>query len=387
METLFSSFIIAWFVTFFVLRYEDFHAHLTRDADSGVQKLHTKPTPRVGGMAVFLGVFSAIGLAAVQNDELKTNLGLLLLAALPAFLGGLVEDLTKKVTPLVRLVLAFMSAALAFFLLDARLDRVDVWGIDWLLAHSLLLTFLLTMVAVGGVSHAVNIIDGFNGLMSGYAVLAFTAFASVAWWLDDDFLFLVSMASAGGILGFMYFNFPKGRIFMGDGGAYLIGFMLAEVAVMMVVRHGVVSAWFVMAVLALPVFETVFSIYRRAFVQKTKIGMPDALHLHTLIYRRVTKRWKFSDRVYNNSATAPYLWVLALVSIVPAVFLWHSTPALLAIMLLFISAYIWLYRRIVRFERVPFRCVTWQGKKMCQLPKDKRLAKQKMHPAVDESLS
>jgi UDP-N-acetylmuramyl pentapeptide phosphotransferase/UDP-N-acetylglucosamine-1-phosphate transferase len=367
METLFSSFIIAWFVTFFVLRYESFHAHLTRDADTGVQKLHSKPTPRVGGMAVFLGVFSAIGLAAIQNADLKTNLGLLLLSALPAFLGGVVEDLTKKVTPLVRLVLAFMSAALAFFLLDARLDRVDIWGIDWLLANSLLLTFLLTMVAVGGVSHAVNIIDGFNGLMSGYAVLAFSAFAAVAWWLDDEFLFLVSMASAGGILGFMYFNFPKGRIFMGDGGAYLIGFMLAEVAVMMVVRHGVVSAWFVMAVLALPVFETVFSIYRRAFVQKTKIGMPDALHLHTLIYRRITKRWQLPDKVYNNSATAPYLWVLSLVSIVPAIFLWHNTLALLVVILIFIYAYIWLYRRIVRFERAPFRCLTWQGKKLCRL--------------------
>lgn len=366
METLISSFVIAWFVTFFVLRYEDFHAHITRDADSGVQKLHSKPTPRVGGMAVFLGVFSAIGLAAMQNADIKTNLGLLLLAALPAFLGGLVEDLTKKVTPLVRLVLAFMSAALAFFLLDARLDRVDIWGLDWLLANSLLFSFLLTMVAVGGVSHAVNIIDGFNGLMSGYAILAFSAFAAVAWWLDDEFLFLVSMASAGGILGFLYFNFPKGRIFMGDGGAYLIGFMLAEVAVMMIVRHGAVSAWFVLAVLALPVFETLFSIYRRAFVQKTKIGMPDALHLHTLIYRRITKHWHLPDRVYNNSATSPYLWALSLVSIIPAVLLWQYTWALLLVMLLFIAAYLWLYRRIVRFQRIPFRCVTWNKRKLCE---------------------
>lgn len=366
METLISSFVIAWFVTFFVLRYEDFHAHITRDADTGVQKLHSKPTPRVGGMAVFLGVFSSIGLVAVQNADLKTNLGLLLLAALPAFLGGLVEDLTKKVTPLVRLVLAFMSSALAFFLLDARLDRVDIWGLDWLLAQSLLFSFLLTMVAVGGVSHAVNIIDGFNGLMSGYAVLAFSAFAAIAWWLDDHFLFLVSMASAGGILGFLYFNFPKGLIFMGDGGAYLIGFMLAEVAVMMIVRHGVVSAWFVLAVLALPVFETVFSIYRRAFVQKTKIGMPDALHLHTLIYRRITKRWHLPDRIYNNSATSPYLWVLSLISILPAVFLWHNTLALMVVIGLFIYAYLWLYQRIVRFQSIPFRCVTWNSRKLCQ---------------------
>jgi UDP-GlcNAc:undecaprenyl-phosphate GlcNAc-1-phosphate transferase len=366
METLISSFVIAWFVTFFVLRYEDFHSHITLDADAGVQKLHSKPTPRVGGMAVFLGVFSAIGLAAMQNADIKTNLGLLLLAALPAFLGGLVEDLTKKVTPLVRLVLAFMSAALAFFLLDARLDRVDIWGLDWLLANSLLFSFLLTMVAVGGVSHAVNIIDGFNGLMSGYAVLAFSAFAAIAWWLDDDFLFLVSMASAGGILGFLYFNFPKGRIFMGDGGAYLIGFMLAEVSVMMIVRHGVVSAWFVLAVLALPVFETVFSIYRRAFVQKTKIGMPDALHLHTLIYRRITKHWHLPDRVYNNSATSPYLWVLSLISIVPAVLLWNNAWALLGVIAVFIYAYLWLYQHIVRFQPIPFRCVTWNQRKLCE---------------------
>jgi hypothetical protein len=94
--------------------------------------------------------------------------------------------------------------------------------------------------------------------------------------------------------------------------------------------------------------------------------MPDALHLHTLIYRRITKHWHFSDRVYNNSATAPYLWVLSLVSILPAVFLWQYTWALLGVMVLFMATYLWFYRRIVRFQPIPFQCITWQKRKFCE---------------------
>ena len=93
----------------------------------------------------------------------------------------------------------------------------------------------------------------------------------------------------GALLGFLVFNYPSGRIFMGDGGAYLLGFWLGELSVLLVVRNPDVSPWFPIVLLAYPVVETLFSIYRRKFLQGRSAGRPDAMHLHQLIYRRLAR--------------------------------------------------------------------------------------------------
>ncbi|MFN7130403.1 MAG: glycosyltransferase family 4 protein, partial [Brevundimonas sp.] len=112
-------------------------------------------------------------------------------------------------------------------------------------------------------ANAVNIIDGFNGLAAATSMLMFAAFGYVAWALRDPFIVQVCLAMIGALAGFFVWNYPRGRIFLGDGGAYLVGFVLAEVAVLLVVRHPQVSPWFCFLVCAYPVTETLFSIYRR----------------------------------------------------------------------------------------------------------------------------
>ncbi|MEH6825210.1 MAG: hypothetical protein V7629_14985, partial [Motiliproteus sp.] len=90
----------------------------------GVQKFHANPTPRTGGVAVIVGIMAAFLAALAIDSALATFLGLLLACGLPVFAGGLVEDLTKQVKPRYRLLLAFVSAALAFFLMDAAVTRL-----------------------------------------------------------------------------------------------------------------------------------------------------------------------------------------------------------------------------------------------------------------------
>jgi len=102
-----------------------------------------------------------------------------------------------------------------------------------------------------------------------------------------------------------------------------------------------------------PVFETVFSIYRRKVVRDTSPGLPDALHLHTLVFRRIV-RWaggrEAEALVRRNSATSPYLWLLCSASVIPAVLFWRHTYVLMGFTLGFAVLYVWLYRRIVRFR-------------------------------------
>ncbi len=279
---------------------------------------------------------------------------LLLISGLPAFGAGLIEDVTKKVGPGPRLLATFVAALIAFFLLNASLSRLGIPGVDQFLQQFWPISLLLTIVAVGGVAHAVNIIDGYNGLSGVVAIFIFLAMAYVAFKVQDVELMGICFAMIGAIAGFLFWNFPRGLIFAGDGGAYLVGFMIAEVAVLLVQRHAEVSPWFPLLCVIYPVFETLFSMYRRKFLQHRAIGYPDALHLHQVIYKRVVL-WMVGSKdaahlTQRNSLTSPYLWALSSLSVVPAMLFWNNTPVLIGFVLAFIFSYVRLYRMIIRFR-------------------------------------
>jgi UDP-N-acetylmuramyl pentapeptide phosphotransferase/UDP-N-acetylglucosamine-1-phosphate transferase len=145
-------------------------------------------------------------------------------------------------------------------------------------------------------------------------------------------------------------------MFAGDGGAYLWGVSIGILCVLLVGRNAAVSPWFAFLVVCYPVTETVFTIYRRKVVQKTASGLPDARHLHQLIYRRLLGAASLPKNDVRceklNSATAPFLWCLSLVAIVPAVLFWNKTEWLMVFTMVFILIYLWLYRSIVQF-RIP----------------------------------
>jgi len=356
MTILLLSFLASVIVGALLIRFDHLHAHVSGDiAGSGPQKFHVHSTPRIGGIAILAGVIAGSGAAVVVHGWLDWPAVLLwMVVLLPAFGGGIAEDLTKRVGPLPRLLLTFVAAGLGFWLLGARLFRVDLAPLDVLLAGSMAASLLLTVVAAGGVAHAMNIIDGFNGLAGMVAILIVGALGYVCFKVGDMVLVSVCAALIGATVGFLVWNYPRGMIFAGDGGAYLWGFIIAEVSVLLVARHPEVSPWFPLMLVIYPVWETIFSIYRRKFVRGTSPGMPDGLHFHSLVYRRLV-RWMVGTQearqiVTRNSMTAPYLWAVCLFSVAPAILWWRHTTYLMISALVFVVAYVWLYRRIVRFR-------------------------------------
>lgn len=331
------------------------------DETDGVQKFHAHWVPRLGGVPVFLAlVASLLGLAKVSNTYVVET-AFLILCLLPAFGVGLVEDLTRSAGVLSRLIMTMVAAAIGWWLLGAQLNRLDLPFVDgWLQQYSLL-AFVLTLVAAGGVAHAVNIVDGCNGLSGFFCIAALVAIGIVAGFVGDSFVMQSALIAAAAIAGFLFWNFPFGRIFFGDAGAYLAGFLIAELSILLVVRNPAVSAWFPMLLMIYPVWETLFSMYRRAVVSGTSVGHPDALHLHQLIYRRIMRRvWPIqtaSDKVLANSFTSLYLWVLALLCAIPAVLFWNSTPLLMLSCLGVVLLYMSVYRRVVRFRTPAFMMV------------------------------
>ncbi len=329
------SFLVSFAVCYLFVRYNPFGMWAYDPVSAGPQKFHTKPVPRVGGIALLLSLFTYLVLFG--------DYGLFVLCSLPAFLGGLLEDITKRVGVKERLFLTMISASLGYFLLSASIDRVGLPLFDHILAFSLF-SFAFTVFAVAGVSNAFNIIDGFNGLASGVAILSLLALGYVAYLVGDSYLFYLCLVLCCALLGFFVWNYPQGSIFLGDGGAYLVGFFVAEISVLLVKRNPEVSPWFPLLVVAYPVVESLFSIYRRKILKGVSPGKPDKLHLHTVIYRRVVKA---KDKTLKNSLTSPYLWALSLVGIVPALIFWKSTPMLVLMFFVFWLVYVYAYRRAI----------------------------------------
>jgi len=126
--------------------------------------------------------------------------------------------------------------------------------------------------------------------------------------------------------------------------------------VLLVVRNPSVSPFYALAVLFYPVFETGFSIWRRRFKRGVPVDQPDALHLHQLVFRRLVRVTFSRGRRHAvpalcNALASPYMWVLALIGLVPATIWWDNAWALSASLVVFASVYIWLYARLVSWRR------------------------------------
>lgn len=354
MAGLLAAFLLSALTTLWVIRTAHKHSHLSADAElSGPQKFHQGDVPRVGGIGILVGTGAAAVLLStlgLDHDGLALKV---LLCALPAFGAGLWEDLTKRVSPAKRLLAAAVSGGLGCALLGATLGRTDVPGLDALMVFPAF-AVVATVFTVAGVANAVNIIDGFNGLASMCVMLMLAAFAGLAFMVGDLQLMRLALISLFAVAGFFIWNYPRGLIFLGDGGAYLLGFLVAEIGILLVVRHPQVSPLVALMVCIYPVFETVFSIYRRRFLRAVPPGLPDGIHLHSLIYRRLV-RWAAGPRdvrgmVARNSAVSPFLWMLCLTSIAPALAFWDNSAMLGFCIVAFALLYIVVYWRIVRFR-------------------------------------
>lgn len=351
------AFVVAALVTWLVVSSRASRSRLTLDHDlAGIQKMHATAVPRIGGIGIFLGVLAAVFCVAMVSPLDVDPMLVLVACSMPTFLSGLVEDFTKRVPPRWRLVLTAVSAVLAVVWLGARIERLDVHALRWLLLWPLE-SAALTVFVVTGTTNAVNLIDGFNGLASMSVAIMLSAIGFVAWRVHDTLVCELAFAVVGAVLGFFAFNFPRGRIFLGDGGAYFIGFMLVELGLLLLHRNPQVSAMFPLLVCGYPIFETIFTMYRRRFVQRTATGLPDAMHLHHLVFRRVSRRafdrqGRPRSLTWRNSATSPFLWMVCACAAVPAVCFWNDTYVLLAFIGVFMLGYVALYRRLdPRHER------------------------------------
>ncbi|WP_449042343.1 MraY family glycosyltransferase [Paracoccus sp. (in: a-proteobacteria)] len=304
-----------------------------------VQAAHCRPTARVGGIGVFAGFGAAVLLLGYFANEILPIL--LLLSALPVFIAGILEDLGRHIRPLGRLLAAMVSATFAAMLTGSWVNATGLDGLDSLLTI-LPVSLALTVLWSAGLCNAFNLVDGVNGLAGFLAASIAAALGYVAWSAGDFFMAQIAGILAAAIAGFLVFNWPFGRIFLGDAGAYSIGHLLVWISVLIAWRNPGVCYAAVSLMFFWPVADTFLAIWRRSRRNK-KMMHADYLHAHQFIMRAMQIRWKM-PLAKANSATTVVLAPFFLAPIFTAVSLIDrpvfALGAWIAFGALFVAAYL-----------------------------------------------
>lgn len=316
------------------------HGTHSFDSLSGPQKFHDSLVPRIGGIAVLTGFFVA---TCVTPQPIRSLLLLTGASGTLTFLSGLAEDLTGKVSATLRLTAAFSSGLLFCLLTNYSVTSVEIPYVNDLLQIHLL-SLAITAFAMAGLANAINIIDGFNGMAVGSVTIMLFAFTFVAIRVGDQELAFFTAVIIAASCGFLLVNFPAGFIFLGDGGAYFLGFLLAAVSVLLVTRNPDVSPWLILLILAYPVIETIFSILRKTVRSGYSPMRPDDLHLHMLVYKQVSVMAEgVGSEKLANPVTGILMWLGPLTSLILVMFIPYnrewSLLGLLLQALLYGSAY------------------------------------------------
>jgi|MDSW01.1.fsa_nt_gb UDP-N-acetylmuramyl pentapeptide phosphotransferase/UDP-N-acetylglucosamine-1-phosphate transferase len=268
------------------------------DSLTGLQKAHQGFVSRIGGLSFF---FASIVSLAFFQTAVPTLFVVLIITALPVFLAGVVEDFTGLVSARLRLLVSLISGVLFCWLSGYRITFVDI-GIANIFLSIPLISVVLTSVAIASFVNATNIVDGLNGLAATTAIIMTSSFALLAMQSGDAELKMTCVILVASVLGFLIWNFPFGKIFMGDGGAYFLGALVAGIAVLIPERNHEISPFSSLLIIIYPFYELLRSIIRRIIVDGFEAFEPDDQHLHSLVFKAVMRRIRMTKSIQNSLA-------------------------------------------------------------------------------------
>ena len=315
-----------------------------------VQDIHDAPTSRLGGIGVIAALaFGAIGLYA--SGDVQSSYWLFLLSLVPVTVAGVWEDITGRVSAKWRLAAAAASGVLFVAIFGQWINRSGIPFVDGFLDAWPWIAIGFTIFACAGATHAVNLIDGVNGLSGMWAVSTALSLAMIthAAGLDRHTPALLLIASA--MVGFLLVNYPMGWIFLGDAGAYAVGHVLSWLAVSILWSASEVAPIAVFLIFLWPVADTIYAIVRR-LAKGSDPTKADSAHFHHLAFKILVTRAGLSKRK-ANPASAAVLAPLYLVPMACGVVFWDNNAVSLALLCVFSAAFVIASLIAARAARAP----------------------------------
>ena len=342
---------LSFFLSFFLIIVARYFLNLRGQQDLyAIQSAHDIVVPRLGGFAVFLTVLLFLWalnskfLEPISSTDFDIGpIKYLLITASPIFFVGLFEDLGYPVSPMRRILASISSGALVIWLFRVWINGLGIPILDNFISISLI-GIIFTLIASSGVVNAFNLIDGLNGLSSFTGISTAVALSYVAYEINQieilKFLFIFSAI----ILGFLLLNFPAGKIFLGDAGAYMIGHLLVWSAIILVNHSQEVSPFAILLIFFWPVADTLLAIWRR-WRQKRRTYQPDRLHFHQLVMRFLEIKFfgRSQRRLSNPIATIILVPFISFPQVLGVMF-WNdftmSVGLVIIMTILFFSSYV-----------------------------------------------
>ena len=324
---------------------------------NAVQAAHSRLTPRLGGVSIF---FALICSFAFISLDVSVHYFSIIFAASFLFIVGLCEDLGWNVSPRKRIIVAIFSSLVAIFLLGAWISRADfpilnIWMSHWALGVP------LTLIVTVGITNGFNLIDGVNGLAAFTGIISLFGIALVANLSGYASMSQPSLIVAAAILGFALVNYPFGLIFLGDAGAYTVGFIISWFAIDLTNSVSNVSVWSMLLIVFWPVADTLMAIWRRSS-KRSKVTQPDRLHFHQIVMRTLEISFFHRERRHVTNPLATLI-LLPLISAPTAtgVLFWNQPENAFVAVVFFSAIFTITYTfshwiaRLIRRRKGPFQ--------------------------------
>lgn len=251
-------------------------------AEMNERTIHKKPMARVGGVAIYI----AFILSMAMYMKVDTALNGILIGGTIMFIGGLIDDM-DNLKPIYKLSFQVVAAIVLMWYGNVYLDVIRLpFGIT---INMGIITTVVTFFWVVGITNAVNLIDGLDGLASGLGVIILVVIASLSAIESRDEITMMSLILAGATLGFLIFNTHPASVFMGDCGALFLGFMISAISLMGFKSSTLITLGLPILLLAVPIVDTISAILRRVLSGK-KFSEADKNHLHHKLMQRFGHR-------------------------------------------------------------------------------------------------
>lgn len=290
-----SGFLSVLLICILIIASKKWHLRYSCDSNVGPQKIHTDKIPRIGGISLLAGLLVALTL------KIPFAAGFII-GGLPVFLAGMGEDISGKIPPTIRLGASFVSAILLVWIFSLQLTANGIPLLNSLFSYKIV-ALSITALSIALMAQSINIIDGLNGLSIGSSLIMTASIGVIASINGDSELTQFSLFFFSCLLAIFIVNFPRGFLFVGDGGAYLVGCVIAVMAIFLAERNHDVSSFTSLLIVSYPIYETLRSFIRRTTDKNTNFSVADNRHLHNFVYTKIL------NRINLNSADQNKLWI------------------------------------------------------------------------------
>lgn len=338
------SFILNGFIAYFW--HKKFYKRLEFKAYEAIQRIHLNETPRLGGLVLFISLVSFV--TYCKTNESIQLLKLILICLIPIVLVGLKEDLFHNVEPAIRLLTLLFVGCLFRVQFTGplpNLHEVPFLGKILILEGGISFFYVISITTF---ANGMNLIDGVNGLCAAAALSILGALLFLSYKTSDGMMISTIFSVIIILIPFLIFNYPFGKIFLGDLGAYSLGLMISMLTIIFFGRHPEISPWAAVLVLIYPLVEVVFSTLRRV-ITGVSIYHPDTHHLHLKLFYFFRPQPIYKK--IANALVAPILSMLWLFPLITIAWVYQNLFFIWVAIILFILCYGLLYLIVPDFKK------------------------------------